>query len=74
MSKLSVDNCLTPPIHWGRSNVNNGFNRRIPTVPLWYKQQMTFLNPKFNQIRPQNDTFRLFIRLKNFQNLSALFS
>ena len=36
----------------------------MPTVPLWYKQQMIFLNPKFNQIRPKNDTFQSFIRLK----------
>ena len=34
------------------------------TVPLWYKQELTFVNPKFDEIRPKNDTFRPFIRLK----------
>ena len=40
------------------------------TVPLWYKQQVSFLNPKFDLIRPKNGTFQPFIRLKTFQNLS----
>ena len=34
------------------------------TVSLWYKQQITFLNTKFNLISPKNDTFRPFIQLK----------
>ena len=44
------------------------------TVPLWYKQQVTFLNQKFNQIRLKNDTFRPFIRLKSLPKSFALFS
>ena len=43
------------------------------TVPLWYKQQVTLLNPKFNQIRPKNDTFRAFIRLKNLPKSFGIF-
>ena len=29
------------------------------TVPLWYKQQVTFLNPKFNQIPMEIANFLL---------------
>ena len=58
----------------GNNNNNNPQSVECLTVSLWYKQQATFLKPKFDQIRPKNDTFRPFIRLKTFQNLSALFS
>ena len=43
----------------------------MPTVSPWYKQQMTFLNPKFNLISPTNDTFLPFIQLKIFPKSSG---
>ena len=42
------------------------------TVPLWYKQQVTFLNPKFNQIRLEIANFWLFFGLSNHRNVLGI--
>ena len=42
------------------------------TVPLWYKQQVTFLNPKFNQIPMEIANFLLLFGPYNPQNVLGI--
>ena len=49
---------------YGKIEQKFSLNRRMPNCTTVVETANDFLNPKFNKIRPTNDTFRPFIRPK----------